>query len=229
MSCVISGKVVVATSAGGVTGQNAKAVYLQPSRNNFQFTTDGGTTWYTWEGDPNLSASYPGAIAATTDVNGNFAFTVPYTDTECASPTGAPVPDLYWNIIDPNPTAGPLVFWGRTDSAIVGASKTLKQLITLPVPDDWQVGNVTYSATPAADERYATVAFTSASTAGAVTFPTLNTTAWTFTYGVESDDGRQYTVNLDTATKTDTGAALTLSDLPAVGKTVRVHLHVRAS
>lgn len=229
MSCVISGKVVTATSTGNVTGQNQKQVYLKPSRTNFQFTTDGGTTWYTWEGDPDLSEQYPGAIAATTDVSGNYSFTVPYTDTECASPTGAPVPDLVWNIIDPNPTAGTLVFWGKTDSAVVGASKTIKELITLPSPDDWQVGAVTYDAVPAADERFAAVTFTSASTSGALSFVSLNQTTWSFTYGVESDDGRQYTINLDSATKTDTGASVTLSDLPAVGKTVIVHFHVRAS
>lgn len=228
MSCVISGKVATATSAGSVTGQNAKSVYLQPSRTDFQFTNDGGTTWFTWEGDPDLSESYPGAIAATTDVNGNYSFTVPYTDTECVLPTGAPSPDLYWNIIDPNPTSGLLVFWGKTDSAVVGAAKTVKQLIALASPDDWQVGSVAFTAEPEGQERYGTVSFTSAGVAGAISFPSLNTTEWTFTVGIESDDGKQYTINLDTGTKTDTGASVTLSDLPDVGSTVLAHFHVRA-
>lgn len=231
MSVVISGKVVTATSAGSTTPQAQRQVYLKPSRGDFQFSYDGGTTWQTWEGDPDLTLTYPGAIAATTDINGNFSFTVPWTDdpTETQLPGGAPVPDLLWNIIDPNPSSGALVFYGSTPSAVVGASKTLQELISLASPDTWQVGPVAYTLYPAGNERFGSVTFTSASTTAAITFPTLNTTAWSFTTGIESDDGEQYTVMLDTASKTDTGATLKLSDVPDVGKTVIVHLHVRSA
>jgi hypothetical protein len=144
-------------------------------------------------------------------------------------PGGASVPDLRWNIIDPNPTSGPLVYHGRTNAAVVAATKTLKELITLPSPDTWQVDNVSYAAAASATERYGTATFTSAGVEGSIVFPTLGTTSWTFAYGVESDDGKQYTVILDSTNKTDTGAPIALSDLPAVGKTVRVHFHMRAS
>lgn len=230
MSVVISGRVVTATSAGGITAQANKRVYLRPSRTDFQFSLNSGTTWQTWEGDPSLATTYPGAIAATTDTNGNYAFTVPWTDSasEVQLPGGAPVPGLLWNIIDPNPTTGTIVFYGATASAVVGASKTLKELIALASPDTWQVGSVAYVLAPAGNERFGSVSFTSASTSAAVVFPSLGTTSWSFTAGIQSDDTNQYTVRLNTASKTDTGATLELSDLPPVGKTVTVYLHVRA-
>jgi len=229
MSVVISGKVTTATSAGTVTGQNLKSVYLKPSRTDFQFSLDLGVTWETWEGDPNLANTYPGAIAATTDVNGNYSFTVPWTDdpNETRLPGGALVPDLFWNIIDPNPTSGTIAFWGKTDTAIVGAAKTIKELITLALPDTWQVGSVAYAATPYADERFGAVSFTSSSTTGALTFPSIGTSDWSFSHGIESDDTNQYTVRVNTASKTDTGCTLELSDLPDVGKTVKVWFRVR--
>jgi hypothetical protein len=231
MSVVISGKVAIATSAGTVTGRNDRIVVLQPSRDDFQVSYDGGTTFQTWEGDPDIATDYPGGIAATTDVNGNYSFTVPWTDdpTEILLPGGSASPPLKWNITDPNPTAGTLVFTGATPTAVVGATKSIAELITLPSPDTWTVSGTASFGLPVADERYISVGFTSVSTAGALTFPSLGTASWSFTYGVESDDNNQYTCRVDTTNKTDTGAPVLLSDLPPAGKTVIVHFHVRAA
>ena len=237
MSCAISGRVVVAANTGTLTANPNRYVYLRPSRVDFQFSLDSGTTWQNWQGDPDLETTYPGAIKALCDGSGNWTFAVPWTDdtNETQLPGGAPVPDLLWNIIDPNPTTGVIVYYGATPSAVVAANKTIQELCALPAPDTWQVGSVTYTAVPAGTRRYVTVAFTSASRVAALVFPSVNSAAWKFAVGIESDDTPDdpeegddafYLVKVDTATKTDTGATVRLSDLPPVGKTVLAHIEV---
>lgn len=163
MPCTISGKVVTYTATGSFSGQDQKLVYLIPSRTGFEFTNDAGATWALWEGDPNLDETYPGAISVSTNNNGDWSIDVPYTDTEVQLPGGAPLPELYWNIVDPNsPTTR--VYTGQTASAVVGASKTTQELIALPAPDTWSLGPDTYYAVPAGVRRQATVSWTSSDT-----------------------------------------------------------------
>lgn len=231
MSCNISGRVVLATSAGttpGLPGLPSRQVYLRPSRTDFQYSFDSGTTWQSWEGDPNLAATYPGAIAATPDLSGNWGFTVPWTDSssEVQLPGGAPVPGLLWNIIDPNPATGLVVYYGATKQMVVSTAKTIKELIALGSPDTWQVGSVTYTAVPVGPRRYVSVSFTSSSATASVVFPDIGSASWKFGCGVESDDASptSYVPKVDTATKTSTGGTIYLSDLPPAGKTVLVHI-----
>ncbi len=232
MSCIITGLVNTATAAGGTTGQPSKLIYLLPSRNDFEFSFNGGTTWQPWEGDPNLrGGQYAGAITATTSSMGAWAFTVPWTDSavEVRLPGGAPVPGLLWNIIDPNPASGPpRVIYGATPELVVASTKTTKQLITLAAPDTWLVGSVAYQAVPVGPRRFVTVSFTSASTTAALSMTDIGTASWKFGHGIESDDTdlNFYTVRIPTQSKTATSAAVLLSDLPPAGKTVRVHIEV---
>lgn len=234
MSVNISGRVVAATSGGTLFApdpETARYVYLRPSRTDFQYSLDGGTTWQSWQGDPDLKATYPGAIAAAVNGSGAWAFAkVPWTDdpAETQLPGGAPVPDLLWNIIDPNPATGPIVYFGATRELAVGAAKNLMELTTLAEPDTWQVGSVTYSAVPVGPRRFVTVPFTSASQVASIVFPDIGSASWKFGTGIESDDEGDtfYEVKVDTASKTNTSGTIRISDLPPVGKTVLVHVEV---
>lgn len=234
MSVAISGRVVVATSAGNFTAPPSRYVYLRPSRTDFQFSLDAGVTWENWQGDPDLAGSYPGAIRALCNGAGDWTFTVPWTDdpAETRLPGGALVPDLLWNIIDPNPSTGRIVYYGATKAAIVAAAKNIKELTTLASPDTWQVGSVTYTAVPVGPRRFVTVPFTSAGREAAIVMDSIGSAAWKFGHGIESDDAstdeddKFYLVKVDTNSKTDTGATLRISDLPPVGKTVLAHIEV---
>lgn len=230
MSVNISGRVVVATSAGGTPARPNSVIYLIPSRTDFQFSLDGGTTWQSWEGDPNLASKYPGAIAATPNGSGDWGFSVPWTDStsEVQLPGGAPVPGLLWNLVDPNPATGSIVYYGATPQSAVGSSKTVKELISLASPDTWQVGSVTYAAVPVGPRRYVTVPFTSSSAVASIVMPDIGSASWKFAYGVESDDAGDtfYIPKVDTASKTSTSGTIRLSDLPPAGKTVLVHVEV---
>lgn len=229
MSCVITGRTVFPIASGSLTALGNKKIIIVPSRDDFEYSLDSGTTWQPWEGDPNLAATYPGGVAATSNTSGDWGFTLPWTDStsEVRLPGGAPLPDLMWNIIDPNPTSGVRTIYGATKQAVVGATKTTKQLITLASPDTWQVGSVTYRAVPVGPRRYKTVAFTSAGTSAALTFPDMGTAGWRFGHGIESDDAtRTYAAIVDTATKTNTSGTIHLSDVPPAGKTVYVHVEI---
>ncbi len=229
MSCIVTGRVVVAASAGTSTPLSGKKIIITPSRDDFEYSLDSGTTWQPWEGDPNLAGTYPGGVAATTNGTGDWGFTLPWTDsvTEVRLPGGAPVPGLLWNIIDPNPVKGVRVIYGATKQAVVGATKSTKQLITLASPDTWQVGSVTYQATPVGTRRYVTVPFTSASPTASIIMPDYGSATWRLNFGFESDDAaKTYAAILDRATKTSTGGSLRLSDVPPAGKTVWVYVEV---
>jgi len=230
MSVNISGRVALALAGGLVPGLANKQVFLRPSRTDFQYSLDGGTTWQSWQGDPDLAATWPGAIAGLTDSQGTWAFTVPWTDdpAETQLPGGAPVPGLLWNVIDPNPSTGPLVYFGPTRELVVGAAKNIMELTTLPEPDTWQVGSVTYSAVPVGPRRFVTVPFTSASAAASIVMPDIGSASWKFGTGIESDDDSDtfYEVKVDTASKTNTSGTIRISDLPPVGKTVLCHVEV---
>jgi len=229
MSCNISGIVAVAQSGGTLLGQAGRRVYLRPSRTDFQFSLDG-MAWQNWQGDPDLAGTYPGAISALTGGSGAWGFQVPWTDdaSETRLPGGSLVPGLVWNIIDPNPTAGMLVYVGATAQAVVGAAKTIMELTTLPQPDTWAVGSVTYSAVPVGPRRIVTVPFTSAGQSASIVFPDIGSAAWKFSWGVESDDASAtfYAPMVDSGSKTNTSGTIRLSDLPPVGKTVLVHVEI---
>jgi hypothetical protein len=228
MSCTISGRVVLPTNVGTTTGLLGRRVYLRPSRTDFQFSLDSGTTWQNWQGDPDLATTYPGAIAAVTNGAGDWSIVVPWTDNtnETRLPGGAPVPALLWNIIDPNPASGPIVYFGATKQSIVGPAQSIKGLTTLAAPDTWQVGSVTYSAVPVGPRRRVSVPFTSASQVASIVFPDIGSAEWKFSWGVESDDSSDtfYVPIVDTTSKTNTSGTLRLSDVPPAGKTVLVHV-----
>jgi len=230
MSCIVSGKVVTATAAGSTTAQDGKFVYLLPSRTDFQYSQDGGTTWQAWEGDPDLSGGLAGAIKATTNSTGDWSLTLPFTDdpTEIQLPVGASSPALYWNIIDPNPATGTVYYKGQTPATVVGAAATIKDLIALPSPDTWTVTGVAFSGYPVGNRRYAVATFTSPSNVAAVTFADIGTAAWRFNYGIETNDsgGTFYSVTVDSALKTSAGGTVYLSDVPPAGVTVTVPIEV---
>jgi hypothetical protein len=223
----ISGKVLLYDAAGTeIPFESPPTVYLQPSRTNFFYTTDGGTTWIPWQGDPVLKETHPGAIAKVCNSSGDWTFTIPWTDTECVS--GTPNPPLLWNIIDPNPATGTVVYTGPTPASIVGAASTLKDLITLAAPSTWQVSGEAYTGYPVGDRRVTTVSFTAASstlTAGA-TWPAMAAATWKANLGIRTDDtsGASYTAQVDDTTRTTTGCNIVLSGLPPAGATVYVDI-----
>jgi len=231
MSVVITGRVVVATNAGLLDAVPSRYVYLRPSRSDFQFSLDSGTTWQNWQGDPDLAGGeFAGCIRALCNGTGDWSFTVPWTDdpAETQLPGGAPIPDLLWNVIDPNPAPGQIVYYGATPSAVVGAAMAIMELTTLPAPDTWQVGSVAYSAVPVGSRRFVTASFTSASQTASLVFADMGTTAWKFNCGIESDDvsATFYTPQVDTASKTSTSGTIRISDVPPAGKTVLVHVEI---
>lgn len=227
MPCNISGTVAKYLAGGTLdpTAYEDAVVYLQPTRTDFQVLV--GSDWVAWEGDPDLEDTYPGAISATVNGSGAFTFAVPYTDTECALPTSSASPELEWQIIDPNPQSGIVYYRGKTESAVVGASKTIKELTTLASPDDWVVSGTAYAGYPIGTERLAVVGFTSASATSAASFTTIGTAAWQFTAGISSDDtGNVYSVTVDESSKSATGCNLTIAPPVPVGNTVFVYLRV---
>ncbi|TXH42065.1 MAG: hypothetical protein E6Q97_36260 [Desulfurellales bacterium] len=229
MTCNVSGRVVYPVAAGTLTGLPTKKIYIKPSRDDFEFSMNGGTLWQPWEGDPANSQTYPGAVTATTNSTGDWGFLLPWTDDplETRLPGGALVPDLYWNIIDPNPITGVRVIYGKLPSAVVSTSKTTKELITLASPNTWQVGSVIYNATPSGTRRYVSMTFTPSSPTAGFTMPNIGTSAWKFTHGVESDDAtKTYAPIVDTTTKTSVSGNVRLSDVPPSGKVVTVHLEI---
>lgn len=227
MPCNVSGTVALYLAGGTLdpTAYEDAVVYLQPTRTDFQVLV--GSDWVAWEGDPDLETTYPGAISATVNGSGNFTFAVPYTDTECALPTSSASPELEWQIIDPNPQSGVIYYRGKTEFAVVGASKTIKELITLASPDDWVVSGTAYNGYPTGTERFSTAAFTSSSTATTVSFPSIGTASWKHAIGVETNDPTGvYKVTIDLSTKTDIGASITVDPPVPLGYTV--YAYVRA-
>lgn len=229
MSVTISGRIEVLSANNSLTPPSpAKFVYLVPSRTDFQFSINGGTDWQNWQGDPNLAATYPGGIKISTAPDGGWSVSVPWTDdpTECQLPVASTTPALKWNIIDPNPSAGCLVYTGETPAAIVSSAKTIQQLTALAPPNTWTVSSVTYRAVPVGPRRFQTLSFTTSSIA-ALTMDDIGTNDWKFSYGIESDvPSSSYTVTLDTASKTSTAGTFYLSDVPPATKTVKVHIEV---
>lgn len=97
------------------------AVYLLPSRTDFMWTPDGGTTWLPWQKNLELDTAYQNGVKAETNGTGAFSFKVPFSDTEVQLPTGAPLPALVWNVVDPSTGK---VYYGPVLSSL-GATKTL--------------------------------------------------------------------------------------------------------
>ncbi len=221
----ISGRVERLQSNNALAAIPAKKVYLLPSRTDFQFSIDGGTTWQNWQGDIALLSTYPGAISATTNATGDWSFTVPWTDdaTEFQLPLASPTPALKWNIIDPNPSTGIIVYAGETPTSD-GTAATIQELTALPDPDTWTVSSVTYRAVPVGPRRFVTIEFTSV-TVAALSMDNIGTSDWKFGHGIETDDTvSKYSVTLDTASKTATAGTFYLSDVPPAGKTVKAHI-----
>jgi hypothetical protein len=229
MPCVISGKVGIISPTGTFVPTNGAPVYLQPSRNDFQWTNDAGATWFTWEGDPNLKTTYPGAIQTTTNSTGDFSFSVPFSDTEVAFSGLAPTPALVWNIIDPNGPAGVKVFYGPTLAAIVAASKTLKQLLGLALPNTWQVATTAFTGYPLGLRRSGAVTFTSSSDTATATWPDIGTAAWKMSWSIHTDDSQPFAPSITKGSETNTGCSIVISALPAAGKSVVLDYEVRSA
>lgn len=231
MSCTISGRVALDTGPGTLTGLTNKTVLLRPSRTDFQYSLDSGTTWQNWQGDP-AQTRYPGSIATTTTGTGAWSFKVPWTDNanEIALPADSTLPPLTWQIIDPNPVQGAMFYTGATPELIVGAAKTIKDLTTLASPDTWSVSGTGagFGTLPAGPRRYVTLAFTAVTGPQAgLTMYDIGTANWKYDAGISSDDPtKSYTLILDTTSKTPTAGTFYLSDIPPIGKTVYADIEV---
>lgn len=227
MPCNVSGFVAKYLASGtlNTTVYDNAVVYLQPSRTDFQVLV--GSDWVAWEGDPDLEQTYPGAISATVNGSGQWTFAVPYTDTECVLPTSAPSPALEWQIIDPNPQSGVVYYRGKTDFAVVGASQTIKDLISLPSPNYWTVSGTAYNGYPVGTERLTTVTFPASTSSASASWASIGGTGWKAVFGISSDDtANNYTCTLDETTKTDVGVTVRIDPAPPVGKSVSVDMRV---
>lgn len=226
MSCLISGYTQLTDSSLGVVAWTAqKYVYLQPSRDDFEYL-DASGNWKSWVGDPDITA-YKGAIKAAVNMStGAWAFTVPWSDNEVKFSLLSSAPSLVWNIIDPNITGGTKVYYGPTLQAIVGGSKTLKELLLLASPDTWTATAANYTGYPNGPRRQVSVTFNAGVSAQTASWPTIGYSTWRFSHGIRTDDTNTYAVKVDKGSETDTGCTLTLSQAPPVGKSVQVDLEI---
>jgi hypothetical protein len=227
MPCTISGKLTYLDSAGAAQPLSGKKLYLVPSRTDFTFTPDGGTTWLPWQKNEDLPTAYQNGVEATTNGTGAWSFVVPFTDTEIALPGGAPSPSLFWNIIDANTGK---VYYGPTPSATVSTAKTLKELLALGSPNTWQIAGSTQIALPTGRAYKYSGNFTDASDELPIAFATpASTTDYEVLPGIETDDttGKQvYSVNVKQGSRTVNGFTLKLSQTPPSGKTVKAWARV---
>lgn len=227
MPCTISGKLTYLDSAGTAQPLSGKKLYLVPSRTDFTFTPDGGTTWLPWQKNEDLPTAYQNGVEATTNGSGAWSFVVPFTDTEVALPGGAPAPALFWNIIDANTGK---VYYGATPSATVSTTKTLKELLALGSPNTWQIAGATQIALPAGTAYKYSGSFTDASDELPIAFAVAAaSTDYSITHGLETDDAATkdvYAVGVKQGSRTTTGFTLKLSQKPPTGKTVKAWARV---
>lgn len=214
---------------GGTLAPAANAlVLLQPSRTDFTWTPDGGTTWLPWQGDPS-AVGYPGAIFARTNQSGEASFVVPYTDTEVHLPSapGGAGPALQWQIIDPDERRsgqGIRVWYGILPSS-VSSPQSLDALTQLG-SDPWLVASTLYNGQPAGVRRRVSATFSEGESVNPVAFADIGFATWRFTAGIETDDDGVYVANVVKSTKTSAGCQVRLSQAVPTGKTVAVHLEI---
>lgn len=225
--CTVSGKITYLDAAGTSQPIEGAKVYLVPSRTDFMWTPDGGTNWYPWQKNTLLPTAYQWGVEATTNGSGAFSFKVPFSDTEVQLPTGAPLPTLFWNIIDP--LTGK-VYYGPTLAATVSTAKTIKELIALAVPNDWKIAGAAQIALPAGTVYKYSGSFTDASDELAIAFAgPAATSDYAVTCGLETDTstGKQvYSVNVKEGSRTVNGFTLKLSQTPPSTKTVKAWARV---
>jgi hypothetical protein len=233
MPCTISGTSIRVDSTGAVVAWTgaARYVYLKPSRDDFLFNRAAGGTYIPWTGDSELiDTEYEGGIRAAVNAStGGWSFSVPFSDTEIqlVGATGPGTPALQWNILDPNVSTGLKVYYGPTLSATVSTSKTMQELLALSSPNTWQIASSSYILYPYGTERIGSVSFAAGVASASVSFADVGTTGWRFTCGLETDDSGVTGVVIDSASKSSTGATLSLSAAPAAGKSATVHMWVR--
>lgn len=227
MPCTISGKLTYLDAAGAVQPLSSKKVYLLPSRTDFTFTPDAGTTWYPWQKNTALPTAYQYGVEAETNGSGAFSFVVPFSDTEVSLPTGAPAPVLFWNIVDPNTGK---VYYGPTLAATVSTAKTLKELLALATPNDWKIAGAAQVALPAGTSYKYSGNFTDASDELAIAFTVpAPTSDYLVSPGLETDDSTSkqvYSVCVKEGTRTVNGFTLKLSQTPPSTKTVKAWARV---
>jgi len=230
MPVTVSGYSIEQDSTGAVVAWTTqKYVYLQPSRDDIQVSYDGGTTWRTWVGDPDLQSTYPGAIRAAVNMStGAFSVSIPYTDTEVKTQLTSTTPAVKWNLIDPNVVSGVKYYTGATPSGAMGASKTLKQLLVdVAAPDTWEIRSTSYTGYPYGAERLASVTFNAGQSSVAASWADIGTSTWKATGSLRTDDTGIQGFKIVTGTESATGCTVELSAAPASGKTARVDLWVR--
>jgi hypothetical protein len=223
--CTVTGIVATLDSAGAAQVIQGAKVYLTPSRTDFVWTPDGGTTWYPWYKNENLPTAYQFGVEATTNGSGVFSFKIPFSDTEVLFPVGATTPALIWNITIP--VTGQ-VFYGPTLAAIVGASKTIKELTQLADPNTWRAATSQYTGYPYGIERMASVTFNAGqSSLGVGPWLDLGTTVWYAFGSLRTDDTGITGWKVVKGSESTTGCTIELTSAPATGKTARVDLWVR--
>lgn len=229
MPCTVSGYSIQVDSTGTVVAwSEQKYVYLKPSRNDIQVSYDGGTTWRSWVGDPDLAQTYPCSIAvAVNQSTGAWSVSVPFTDTEVLTQAASTVPAVVWTITDPNLGGGVQVYYGPTASGTVSTSKTLKQLLQLSSPNTWQITSASYTGYPYGTERQASVSFSAGQRTAGATWADIGTTSWKATGALRTDDDGMPAWKIVSGSETATGCTVELSAAPASGKTTTVNLWVR--
>ena len=221
MSCTISGKLGYLDSAGAFQALGDEKVYLVPSRTDFLWTPDAGTNWYPWQKNEELPTAYQYGVELTTNGSGAFSAVVPWSDSEVKLPVSAPLPALYWNVIDP--TTGK-VYYGPTLEAVVSTAKTIKELTQIASPNDWKIAGSAWTATPVGEGYKGKVTFTDASAEAAVVFPGAAVSSeYTVVCGVGTDSSTEktvYSIGVKEGSITTTGFTLKLSQTPPTAKTV---------
>lgn len=228
MACIVSGTITYSDSAGVAQPVVGAKLWVRPSRTDFDWTDDAGTTWRSWQKNPNNPVGHEYDIAITTIAGGAWSVKLPWTDSEIRLPVGATVPSVFWNIIDDNTGK---VFYGPLVEATVAASKTLNTLTQLGSPNNWRIAGAAQSALPVAGGYEGTVSFTDASDEIAVSFPTrAGSPEYRVLHGLETDNSATrtpYVLNVKEGSRTVDGFTFKLSQAPPSGKTVKAWFLVR--
>lgn len=229
MPCAISGKLMRPTAAGGAVAVAGAPLWLIPSRSDFFWTPDGGTTWLPFEPATGLAAGAPSLTFAqvTSGVDGAWGFSAP-VDTDIHLPVAAPTPALVWSIKD---SVTGKVYSGPLVAGTVGTAKTLDELVQLSVPNGWKVGGQEVLALPQGTSQTYPVTFTSSSDEVGIVFSVLfPDILYRFVSGSYTDSSASktvYSVAVKEGTKTTAGCTLKLSALPPGGATVQVDAEFR--
>lgn len=227
MPCTVTGKITTIDATGTPTGISGAKVYLVPSRTDFTWTPDGGTSWYPWQKNTTLPTAYQYGVEATTNGSGAFSLVVPFSDTEVHVPVSAAAPALFWNIIDPNTGK---VYYGPTLAATVSTAKTLDALTQIASPNDWKISGAAQVALPVGNAYKYSGNFTDASDELAIPFAVpAETTDYEVLCGLETDNDaakQVYSVNVKQGSRALEGFTLKLSQTPPSGKTVKAWARV---